>query len=71
MHRWYGDSSSVRSITNGWQLGGVWVDVDRRYYHSNAGLGIGQTYDQINIQPGQSLRWTIESDIDRSFLSVY
>ena len=27
--------------------------------------------EQINIQPGQSLKWTIESDIDRSFLSVY
>ena len=27
--------------------------------------------EDINIQPGQSLRWTIENDIDRSFLSVY
>ena len=27
--------------------------------------------EQINIQPGQSLKWTIESDIDRSFLAVY
>ena len=25
----------------------------------------------INIQPGQSLKWTIENDIDRSFLSAY
>ena len=27
--------------------------------------------EEINIQPGQSLKWTIENDIDRSFLSVY
>ncbi len=27
--------------------------------------------EEINIQPGQSLRWTIENDIDRSFLAVY
>jgi hypothetical protein len=27
--------------------------------------------EQINIQPGQSLKWTIENDIDRSFLSAY
>ena len=25
----------------------------------------------INIQPGQSLKWTIENDIERSFLSAY
>jgi hypothetical protein len=30
----------------------VYVQVDRRYYHSNAGLAAGQTYDAINIQPG-------------------
>lgn len=27
--------------------------------------------EEINIQPGQSLKWTIENDIDRSFLSAY
>ncbi len=27
--------------------------------------------EYINIQPGQSLKWTIENDIDRSFLSAY
>jgi hypothetical protein len=27
--------------------------------------------EQINIQPGQSIKWTLENDIDRSFLSVY
>jgi LCP family protein required for cell wall assembly len=42
--------TGFRDIVN--KMGGVWVDVDRRYYHSNAGLGPGQTYDQINIQPG-------------------
>jgi polyisoprenyl-teichoic acid--peptidoglycan teichoic acid transferase len=33
-------------------LGCIFVQVDRRYYHSNVGLGAGQTYDEINIQPG-------------------
>jgi LCP family protein required for cell wall assembly len=33
-------------------LGCVYVQVDRRYYHSNAGLPAGDTYDEINIQPG-------------------
>lgn len=27
--------------------------------------------EEINIQPGQSIKWTIENDLDRSFLSVY
>jgi polyisoprenyl-teichoic acid--peptidoglycan teichoic acid transferase len=30
----------------------VYVDVDRRYYHSNAGLPPSQQYSEINIQPG-------------------
>jgi LCP family protein required for cell wall assembly len=34
------------------KLGGVWMDVDRRYYHSNAGLSEGYRYAQINIKPG-------------------
>jgi polyisoprenyl-teichoic acid--peptidoglycan teichoic acid transferase len=33
-------------------LGCIFVQVDRRYFHSNLGLGAGQTYDEINIQPG-------------------
>lgn len=33
-------------------IGCVYIDVDRRYFHSNAGLVGAQTYDQINIQPG-------------------
>jgi polyisoprenyl-teichoic acid--peptidoglycan teichoic acid transferase len=33
-------------------LGCIYVQVDRRYYHSNLGLPPSQTYDQINIQPG-------------------
>ena len=33
-------------------LGCVYVQVDRRYYHSNIGLGAAQTYDEIDIQPG-------------------
>ncbi len=33
-------------------LGCVYVQVDRRYYHSNAGLPTADTYDEIDIQPG-------------------
>ncbi len=33
-------------------LGCVYVQVDRRYYHTNAGLAAGDTYDEINLQPG-------------------
>jgi LCP family protein required for cell wall assembly len=29
-----------------------YADVDRRYYHSNVGVPIGQRYDAIDIQPG-------------------
>ena len=34
------------------QIGCVYTDVDRRYYHSNVGLGIGQRYSEIDLQPG-------------------
>jgi LCP family protein required for cell wall assembly len=33
-------------------LGCIFVQVDRRYYHSNLGLASSQTYSEINIQPG-------------------
>jgi polyisoprenyl-teichoic acid--peptidoglycan teichoic acid transferase len=33
-------------------LGCIYTQVDRRYYHSNVGLPPGDTYDEINIQPG-------------------
>jgi LCP family protein required for cell wall assembly len=33
-------------------LGCVFVQVDRRYYHSNLGLAPSQTYSEIDIQPG-------------------
>jgi LCP family protein required for cell wall assembly len=33
-------------------LGCVFVDVDRRYYHSNAGLPQSQHYAEIDIDPG-------------------
>jgi polyisoprenyl-teichoic acid--peptidoglycan teichoic acid transferase len=33
-------------------LGCTYVQVDQRYYHSNLGLPPGQTYSEINIQPG-------------------
>jgi LCP family protein required for cell wall assembly len=34
------------------RLGGVYMDVDRRYFNDNAGLGPGQTYAEINLKPG-------------------
>ena len=34
------------------KLGGVYVDVDRRYLNDNSGLGQGQTYATIDLQPG-------------------
>jgi LCP family protein required for cell wall assembly len=33
-------------------LGCFYADIDRRYYHSNAGVPIGQRYDAIDIKPG-------------------
>ncbi len=33
-------------------LGGVYVDVDRRYFNDNAGAGPGQTYSAIDIHSG-------------------
>ncbi|MDQ3609013.1 MAG: LCP family protein [Actinomycetota bacterium] len=30
----------------------VYADIDRRYYHSNVGVPIGQRYDAIDIMPG-------------------
>src|ERR671929_842384 len=35
------------------KLGGVWINVDRRYFNDNAGLTTGyNTYATINLQPG-------------------
>jgi LCP family protein required for cell wall assembly len=34
------------------RLGCVYTDVDRRYYHSNAGLPPSQQYAEIDLQPG-------------------
>jgi len=33
----------------------VYVDVDRRYYHSNVGVPPSEQYSEINIQPGYQL----------------
>jgi LCP family protein required for cell wall assembly len=33
-------------------IGCVYTDVDRRYYHSNAGLAPSEQYSEINVQPG-------------------
>jgi LCP family protein required for cell wall assembly len=37
------------------RLGGVWIDVDRRYFNNNAGLGPTFGYATINLQPGYQL----------------
>jgi LCP family protein required for cell wall assembly len=36
------------------KLGGIWMDVDHRYYHSNAGTlpGSPDRYSEINLYPG-------------------
>lgn len=34
------------------KLGGVFMNVDRRYFNDNAGLGPGSTYATIDLEPG-------------------
>ncbi|HSK16039.1 MAG TPA: LCP family protein [Gaiellaceae bacterium] len=34
------------------KLGGVYLDVDRRYFNDNAGAAPGQTYAEIDLSPG-------------------
>lgn len=41
---------AFKEIVN--RVGGVWIDVDRRYYNDNRGLGPGSSYATINLQPG-------------------
>jgi polyisoprenyl-teichoic acid--peptidoglycan teichoic acid transferase len=36
-------------------IGCVYTDVDRRYFHSNAGLPPSEQYSEINVQPGYQL----------------
>jgi LCP family protein required for cell wall assembly len=36
-------------------IGCVYTDVDRRYYHSNAGVPAAEQYSEINIKPGYQL----------------
>jgi len=36
-------------------IGCVYVDVDRRYYHSNEGVPSSEQYAEINVQPGYQL----------------
>jgi LCP family protein required for cell wall assembly len=42
----------VRAV---YAIGCVYVDVDRRYYHSNVGLPVSEQYAEINVQPGYQL----------------
>jgi LCP family protein required for cell wall assembly len=34
------------------KVGGVYLDVDQRYFNDNSGLGPGQTYAEIDLKPG-------------------
>jgi LCP family protein required for cell wall assembly len=36
------------------KMGGIWIDVDRKYFHSNNGTSPGsfERYSEINLQPG-------------------
>jgi polyisoprenyl-teichoic acid--peptidoglycan teichoic acid transferase len=36
-------------------IGCVYVDVDRRYYHSNVGVSPSEQYAEINVKPGYQL----------------
>ncbi len=42
----------VRAV---YAIGCVYVDIDRRYFHSNAGLPASEQYSEINVQPGYQL----------------
>lgn len=42
----------VRAV---YAIGCVYVDVDRRYYHSNLGVPASEQYAEINVQPGYQL----------------
>jgi LCP family protein required for cell wall assembly len=42
----------VRAV---YAIGCVYVDVDRRYYHSNLGLPPSEQYSEINVKPGYQL----------------
>jgi len=42
----------VRAV---YAIGCVYIDVDRRYYHSNVGVAPSEQYSEINVQPGYQL----------------
>src|SRR5829696_3195926 len=42
----------VRAV---YAIGCVYLDVDRRYYHSNEGVAASEQYAEINVQPGYQL----------------
>jgi len=42
----------VRAV---YAIGCVYVDVDRRYFHSNVGVPADEQYAEINVQPGYQL----------------
>ena len=42
----------VRAV---YAIGCVYVDVDRRYYHSNVGVAPSEQYSEINVKPGYQL----------------
>ncbi|MGC1164803.1 MAG: LCP family protein [Solirubrobacterales bacterium] len=42
----------VRAV---YAIGCVYVDVDRRYFHSNLGVPASEQYAEINVQPGYQL----------------
>ena len=36
------------------KVGGVYLDVDYRYFNDNSGLGLGQMYAEIDLRSGTS-----------------
>ncbi len=48
------DFRGFKGVVN--HLGGVWMDIDRRYFNNNGGRTYG-TYSEINLQPGYQRLW--------------
>jgi LCP family protein required for cell wall assembly len=48
------DFRGFKGVVN--HLGGVWIDVDRRYFNNNGGRTYG-TYSEIDVQPGYQRLW--------------
>ena len=62
-------SLSTETFVFPYRLLGVGTDVRLRAYP--IGGPRGYTSEGVLVQPGQWIKWTLESDLTRSFLAVY